>query len=196
MPQTRPGADSVALPIQYHFFAGFLSYLVPGMGQLYQGRTAKGFLFLICICGLFSYGVYLGRGRNVFIPDASNLPKVELPLFGQLKGITKDLYTRPQFCGQFWMGIAVWPAILQYRNYDPREEPKTWLGQLQRQPDEKQLNDLQTNGDKTWDLGWVFTVIAGVLNIMVIYDAIAGPAFFGIKEPRAKHVEPFPVGSL
>jgi len=39
------------------------------------------------------------------------------------------------------------------------------------------LNELQTNGDKTWDLGWVFTVVAGVLNILVIYDAFAGPAF-------------------
>jgi hypothetical protein len=26
------------------------------------------------------------------------------------------------------------------------------------------------------ELGWVYTVIAGVLNIMVIYDALAGPA--------------------
>ncbi len=36
---------------------------------------------------------------------------------------------------------------------------------------------MQTAGDKTWDLGWIYTVIAGVLNIMVIYDAIAGPAY-------------------
>src|SRR5262249_12330752 len=39
------------------------------------------------------------------------------------------------------------------------------------------LNQLQNEDDKKWDLGWVFTVIAGVLNIMVIYDALAGPAF-------------------
>ena len=30
-------------------------------------------------------------------------------------------------------------------------------------------------GDKRFDLGWVYTVIAGVLNILVIYDALAGP---------------------
>jgi hypothetical protein len=39
------------------------------------------------------------------------------------------------------------------------------------------LNKLQRDGDKTWDLGWVYTVIAGVLNVLVIYDALAGPAF-------------------
>ena len=50
--------------------------------------------------------------------------------------------------------------------------------------------ELQRDGDKTWDLGWVYTVIAGVLNIMVIYDALTGPAFLvnaadasGRKEP-------------
>ena len=39
------------------------------------------------------------------------------------------------------------------------------------------MNQLQRDGDKTWDLGWVYTVIAGVLNVLVIYDALAGPAF-------------------
>ena len=48
---------------------------------------------------------------------------------------------------------------------------------FERTPDEKELNELQRNGNKRWDLGWVYTVIAGVLNIMVIYDAVAGPAF-------------------
>jgi hypothetical protein len=33
------------------------------------------------------------------------------------------------------------------------------------------------------DLGWVYTVIAGVLNIMVIYDAFAGPAFLAPPAP-------------
>ena len=44
------------------------------------------------------------------------------------------------------------------------------------------MNDLQRNGDKRWDLGWVYTIIAGVLNILVIYDALAGPAFRDPKE--------------
>ena len=30
------------------------------------------------------------------------------------------------------------------------------------------------------ELAWVFTVIAGVLNILVIYDAVAGPAFIAV----------------
>ena len=42
-------------------------------------------------------------------------------------------------------------------------------------PPEAELNKLQRDADKRWDLGWVFTVIAGVLNILVIYDALCGP---------------------
>ena len=36
---------------------------------------------------------------------------------------------------------------------------------------------IRTEAVSRWDLGWVYTVIAGVLNILVIYDAFAGPAF-------------------
>ena len=39
-------------------------------------------------------------------------------------------------------------------------------------------------GTKLIELGWVYTVIAGVLNIMVIYDAFAGPAFLAHAEPK------------
>jgi hypothetical protein len=56
------------------------------------------------------------------------------------------------------------------------------LGDFERTPGEASLNALHTSGDKLLELGWVFTVIAGVLNIMVIYDALAGPAFLPTDE--------------
>ena len=51
------------------------------------------------------------------------------------------------------------------------------LGHYMQAPSETKLNELQRDGNKRWDLGWVYTVIAGVLNVLVIYDALAGPAF-------------------
>ena len=51
------------------------------------------------------------------------------------------------------------------------------FGTFQRAPSEDELNQLQRNGNKRWDLGWVYTVIAGVLNLLVMYDAFAGPMF-------------------
>ena len=50
-------------------------------------------------------------------------------------------------------------------------------------PTERELNDLQRTGNKRWDLGWVYTVVAGVLNILVIYDALAGPVVRDEDEP-------------
>jgi hypothetical protein len=165
-------------------FAGLLSYLVPGLGQIYQGRVGKGVLFLVCVLGLFFYGMSLGSGSiqmgdtvcyytNVYLPDTARHNNAwGLPTVGA------NLYNRLQFAGQFWIGIAAWPALWQYNNLPvPSEETSPFWHHFERAPREDILNAVQTNGDKTWDLGWVYTVIAGVLNILVIYDAVAGPAF-------------------
>src|SRR5262249_16479968 len=86
----------------------------------------------------------------------------------------------------FWIGIAAWPAVYQYLMYNPNDEQGTsWLGNFEREPKEEQLNKLQSDGDKTWDLAWVYTVVAGVLNILVVYDAFAGPTFSGSKTSAA-----------
>ncbi len=169
--------------------AAVLSYLIPGLGQVYQGRIGKGVLFFVCIYTLFFIGVYLGSGTvhikhgdevetytvnsNVYLPDTHdqnnpfNLPR-----------LAANLYNRPQFAGQFWVGIAAWPAVWQYVNYDRRQEHgDPLLGSFERTPSEAALNAVHTSGDKLLELAWVFTVVAGVLNVMVIYDALAGPAF-------------------
>jgi hypothetical protein len=211
---------------------GLLSYLIPGLGQIVQGRAGKGFLFLVCIYGLFFYGQYLStssgplanlggssmtyQGRTyrvtgVYLPNVDP-EHAELPRFIPMR--FRDLYTRPQFLTQFWMGLATWPAIAQYFHVgrpetkeqqalaeklykeaeaegDPekaeakfaeaREAEKKALhplfGDYQREPTAAALNVVHNAGDKRLELAWVYTVIAGVLNILVIYDAVAGPAF-------------------
>ncbi len=157
----------------YSLRAGVLSYLVPGLGQIYEGRVGKGILFMVCLYGLFFYGMYLGDWKNVHLPNTAgkNPPPVNMP------NLLANIYNRPQFAGQFWIGVAAWPAIWQYvHSPEPSEEPQSFWRDFQRQPSEKTLNELQAEGDKTWDLAWVYTVIAGALNVLVIYDAVAGPA--------------------
>jgi TM2 domain-containing membrane protein YozV len=105
--------------------AALLSYLIPGLGQIYQGRTAKGILFFVCIYGLFFYGMFLGSGTarvegkevgvykeyrvtgNVYLPDTTSNEKNN-PL--GLPPLAANLYNRPQFAGQFWVGVVAWPA--------------------------------------------------------------------------------------
>jgi hypothetical protein len=161
--------------------AAVLSYLMPGLGQVYQGRVAKGLLFMICLNALFFYGMYLGHWSNVYIPaeDAKGAVRGKGP-----KGIAASVVDRVHFIGQFWIGIVAWPAVYQYWNYDPAKDAGPLFGKYMRAPKESELNDLQRDGNKHWDLGWVYTVIAGVLNVLVIYDALAGPAFR--ENPEAK----------
>jgi len=186
---------------------GLLSFLIPGLGQIYQGRVGKGLLFLVCIYALFFYGMYLGCDTaragsppvpytvsgNVYLPQmhGNNAPLQNLP------NLLNDLYNRPQYIGQFWVGVVAWPALWQYFTYDDKQpEPTSFIGRFERVPPHDKdnidvaLNAINTEGkksdDKLPELGWVYTVIAGVLNIMVIYDAVAGPAFHSRKTDLLK----------
>ena len=167
-----------AAPLTLDPLAAVLSYLLPGLGQVLQGRIAKGLLFFVSLYALFFYGMWLGKMKNVWLPDATHLPDTEVAGV-KLTGLPKSLAYRMQFLGQFWIGVAAWPAVLQYAaaGPDPNDpgKPLPVIGRYMQTPPEKELNDLQRDGNKRWDLGWVYTVIAGVLNLLVIYDALAGP---------------------
>jgi hypothetical protein len=182
MSSSKPPTPPPPPPIRLDYVAGILSYLIPGLGQLTQGRVRKGLLFLFSLYALFFYGIYLGKGQNVYLPD--NHPGER-----GLSRLGSDIYTRFQFVGQFPIGIVAWPAVYQYYVYDPNAAHPPLAGWM-RAPSMERINELQREGDKTWDLGWVYTVIAGVLNVLVIYDALAGPAFREVKsapqEPPAK----------
>jgi TM2 domain-containing membrane protein YozV len=198
---TKGGPPSIQEPARpSDFLAAFLSYLIPGLGQIYQGRVAKGLLFLVCIYTLFFYGMYLGGGSvayngttytisgNVYLSDTADQNNT----WG-LPRLAANLYNRPHFLGQFWVGVAAWPALWQYYHYNPAQEGGDPLfGNFERTPRQDALNALNTSRDKTIDLGWVYTVIAGVLNIMVIYDALAGPAFLAAEAKKDEDKEAAP----
>lgn len=170
-----------APPRIYDPFAAILSFLVPGLGQIYQGRVGKGLLFMVCLLGMFFFGMSLGSWKNVYLPNRHADPKA-IAGTGWVSPLIND---RLAFAGQFWIGVASWPAILHYNEkWFVAEETSPWWHNFQRTPSEEELNKLQSEGDKTWDLAWVYTVIAGVLNILVIYDALAGPAFQPPPEER------------
>jgi hypothetical protein len=166
--------------------AAFLAWLVPGLGHLYQGRTAKGLLFVVCIVGTFVYGLMIGEGRVVYAADVNPL--------------SRRFYDRWQYLCQVGVGLPALPALLQTQRRPLDKPPKkaplihdkfmrppvmvsTVPGlsfesrddsnNVVRHPHElaKWHYDL---GDR-FELGTVFTVIAGLLNILAIYDAHGGP---------------------
>jgi TM2 domain-containing membrane protein YozV len=208
MANNKQSAKNMPAPSpEFGMLAAFLSYLIPGLGQIIQGRVSKGLLFFFSIYALFFYGMFLGSGAatinakhyqvtgNVYLPDTATKNPVKV-LDYTLWTPVGNVYNRPQFLGQFWIGVAAWPAIYHYcippanpaANDDKDKADTMWsrAASFEETPSEEALNAVHTAGDKLIELGWVYTVIAGVLNIMVIYDAFAGPAFPPKKqEPEA-----------
>src|SRR3954447_17767056 len=83
--------------------AAFLAWLIPGAGHLYQGRTAKGLLFMVCILGAFFYGLILGDYKVVY---------------ASWEGDDKRL---PYLC-QVGAGLPALPALVQTYRVNHHQE--------------------------------------------------------------------------
>ncbi len=177
--------DSPPIQLKKPRTAALLAWLIPGLGHLYQGRTAKGLLYMACLVPMFLFGFYLGGGKVVY---ASPLPVTPRPL-----GFITDRW--PFFC-QAGIGVAAIPALwerAQFRAggapslgsyfYPPRtgaaaaRGPKITSIDSQKNtvthPDE--LAKWQYDYGYYFELGTIYTAIAGLLNILVVYDALSGP---------------------
>jgi hypothetical protein len=149
--------------------AGVLAWLVPGLGHLYQGRYAKAALFGICILGTFFYGLYLGSssqvgwGRVVYLSFRQN-----------------DF--RPAYLCQVGVGLPALPALVQADRFRNGKTP-LWHGFMAPpklnadDPGKESLHVLYRQLPTYFEMGTVFTMIAGLLNILAIYDACCGPVF-------------------
>jgi hypothetical protein len=160
--------------------AAFLAWLVPGLGHLYQGRTAKAALFFVCILGTFVYGLSLGSS------DAMGWGRV---VYCSWRPGDKRL----QYFCQVGVGLAAMPAVVQTMRDRDGEGPFGGNNFMYPPPltgdreggdgfnvfDQGQptLDTLHYHLARFWELGTVFTMIAGLLNVLAIYDAWDGPVF-------------------
>lgn len=169
--------DGSQINLKDPFIAGFMAWLIPGAGHLYQGRTAKGVLFLACILGTFAYGVFIGGSQVVYA------------------SLRAEDYRRPAYICQVAVGLPALPALVQRYRVEHRQVP-LWGGwmappdvvQRNRRPSELDL--LHADPGRDFDLGTTFTMIAGLLNVLAIYDAAKGPMFMPSEEKEAKPSEP------
>jgi hypothetical protein len=155
-PAQKASPDELQIDLKNPGLAAVLAWLWPGAGHLYQGRTAKGIVYMICIVGTFFYGMWLAEGRAVFV-----------------YGAWKPEMFRWHYLCQVGAGLPALPAIVQARMpgrqlfggwYEP---PRT----------DTELNDMHRRLHRYLELGTVFTMIAGLLNVLAIYDAWGGPAY-------------------
>src|SRR5436305_649758 len=152
--------------------AALLAWLVPGLGHFYQGRTGKGILYAVCILGLYVMGMLMGEGKIVYWRWVNPLNNPE------------------KFClyylGQFFVGLPALPALIQSTlNYYGLDLSHHFLWGFMAESDQYTLNSLQTRLGKLVEIGTIYTTVAGLLNILAIYDAYEGPAYQDYEEESA-----------
>ncbi|MFK8111417.1 MAG: DUF6677 family protein [Rubripirellula sp.] len=150
--------------------AALLAWLIPGAGHFYQGRYAKGGIFFVCILSAWILGFALGGGHVVY---ASWQPGDK----------------RWHYLLQAGVGAAALPALVQ----GDRMRKQTVNGQTSNDyeplwggfmgPPFRPVIESEADQVSAWyaqkgagyEMGTWYTVIAGLLNILVIYDAYGGP---------------------
>ncbi len=178
--------EGLEIDLRDRWLAAFLAWLVPGLGHLYQRRTNKGLLFMICILGTFFFGMYLGRGKVVY----ASLP---------------DQDWRWQYWCQAPAGLPALPALMQRELIKAGKAPMFGGWMVPPRPwsrdDAQEFTSEDLSGNQVvnpdelskwhhdnpfyFELGTVYTMIAGLLNVLVIYDAAAGPLII-LPDPRKK----------
>lgn len=128
--------------------AGFLAWLVPGLGHLYLGERTRGLICLVTITATFWTGVAIGSVQGTVDPRERTLWFMAQICTG---GNTVAAYGLRQ--------ATVSPPSRQNPGYIP-----SWLSA---------------------DVGVHYTGVAGLLNLLVILDALSRAEFGGRRDPTA-----------
>lgn len=125
--------------------AGFLSWLVPGLGHMFLGQKGRGLILLATITATFWAGVAIGGVRNTVDPRGE-----------------RKLWFAAQVCtgGNALSALALRNAVAG--SNQPRG---TYLSS---------------------EVGVHFTGVAGLLNILIILDAITRGEFVGASAGRSR----------
>lgn len=167
MNEPKPVAASAPVPnvpLRDPGYAALLAWLWPGLGHIYQRRYAKAALFMACVLATYFFGLALGEGKVVYAS-------------------WNQTERRWQFALQAGVGLPAAPAVVQ--NLLVRRGGQPMLGGLMAPPrDAHQLADWHLNLNQRFEMGTLYTVVAGLLNILAVFDALWGPA--GESPPKNK----------
>ena len=164
MSQSFPSASSedlICIDLRNPYLAALLAWLCPGAGHLYQRRYGKGILFMVCILSTYLFGFTIGGGHVVYASWVKN-----------------DI--RWQYLCQVGVGLPALPAIIQNRLVRNPEKESLANGIMAppSQIDAKKIDELalwHAQYGVMFEIGTLYTMVAGLLNIVIIFDAFAGP---------------------
>ena len=187
MVEAAKEADITAIELKDRGLAALLAWLIPGLGHWYQDRRGKAVLYFISIMGLFIYGVWLGGNGTLGYGRAA-----------YFSWRADDFQFLKTF--QIGVGLPALPALIQaYRMADnervlfggfmapPRLPAPRGDDRQNKNVEQPTLHELYRQLHRYFELAGFFTMVAGLLNVLAIYDAWAGPVFVapaGEKEKR------------
>ena len=194
--------NDVVVELRDPYWAAFVAWIWPGAGHFYQRRYAKGFLFMICVLSTFFYGLGLGRGRCVYASFKKGdfrwqyicqlgTGAVALPAIAQT-------FKTSGGGDPYFVLCERYAPTDQYPENDPKAyyivEDESYSGKTLKDgfmapPAGRIYQDVRdTLGmwhfemKHKFDIGTLYCVVAGLLNMLVIYDAFAGPAILTREE--------------
>lgn len=163
----RSPEDNLQIDLRQPLLAAFWAWLLPGAGHFYQRRYPKGILFMVCILSTYFFGLAMGRGHVVY----ASWNQVE---------------KRWQYVFQLGVGLPALPALVQARRVAKGNTPL--FNGLMAPPvisfERDDLSKWHKEYHAYFDLGTLYTMIAGLLNVLAIYDAYQGPVIVVPEEDR------------
>jgi TM2 domain-containing membrane protein YozV len=184
--------DGAAIDLKQPELAALLAWLVPGLGHFYQGRTRKGVLFMTVVLTTFVLGLWLGNGRVVYASwrqgetrwwfvCQAGVGVAAVPAVIQSMAINGP--SREPFWRAGWMTPPLVDGQLVSRRYAERliqNDPYIVADDFWDRPPYKQFRADQLSMwhhelGRFFELGTLYTVLAGMFNMLIIYDAWAGP---------------------
>jgi len=175
--------EIVDVDLRNPFLAGGLAWLVPGLGHYYQRRYHKALIFFLCVVPTFVAGCALasssevGIARNVYFYFRSD----------KFPWISYDSHF--WWLGQAPLGLAAVPSWIQAAQINSGQAPifgkfmaPPRIGGEVRSGMPPELAEIRQKMPH-YELGTYLTVIAGLMNLLVIFDAIGGP-FVGRREEK------------
>lgn len=156
MSSTPPPVEPpLEIDLRDPYLAALFAWLWPGAGHVYQRRYMKAALFMTCILTTYFFGLALGEGKVVYAAWNAADKRWQYPL-------------------QLGVGLPAVPAVVQ--SLIVRRGGTPILGGLMAPPSNPgELAEWHKELNVRFELGTLYTMIAGLLNILAVWDAYGGP---------------------
>lgn len=150
------------------FTGAVLSFLLPGMGEIYAGNFESGRYFLGAeLAMLLGIGTQYVRGSS-FESDYQVLARTNAGVSGD-----KD--------EQFWRDISSFSSIddfnadrLRNRDFGRLYNPQTHFWQWNSDADRRQFRDLRIQSDKAYQSIYYFLAAMGINRVLSMINAVRG----------------------